>query len=104
IEAMQPVDAAKAAWLVLAEKERLIVEETQPTLDALRKYLSVVDGGDTEKLADYGIVARKRRALTAEQLVVKTRKARSTRRARQQAMKQTGEAAPALPPETKGGQ
>jgi hypothetical protein len=99
VAAAEPVETAKGAWQALVAKERLIVGETQPVVDALRRYLVIVNGDVPSTLAKYGIAVRKRRELTAEEKADRARKASATRKAHRLVdTKPVADAAPAAPP------
>jgi hypothetical protein len=84
VAAAAPVAAAKDAWQALVDKERTLIEQTQPVIDALRQYLVIVNGDKPGALTKFGIATHTRRALTSEQLAARTQKARATRDAKKQ--------------------
>jgi hypothetical protein len=100
IAAGAPVEEAKRSWIALAEEERAVVEESQPVIDAFRHHL--VTSKDESKLADYGIVVRKRRQLTATALAARVLKAKATRERRRAAASASVQPAPAPAPATGG--
>jgi hypothetical protein len=81
-----PVVTAKAAWMAEIAKERALIQQSEPHVVALRKYLEVIFGDKPEALAEFGIVVKKPRVLTSEELAMKTDKARKTRQARKKAL------------------
>jgi hypothetical protein len=65
LAASAPVAAAKASWLTLARAEQKLVADTQPVIDALRRYLVAVNGQTPKTVTEYGFVKPKRRAKKA---------------------------------------
>jgi hypothetical protein len=82
IQASKPVMPAKAAWLNAVREEENVLVESDPLVSDVRKYITLVHGSSLEVLADFGIVPKKRRALTAEEQATKVAKAEATRKAR----------------------
>jgi hypothetical protein len=103
VAAVAPVAAAKDAWQALVDKERTLIEQTQPIVDALRQYLVITNGDKPGALTKFGMTTHKRRALTSEELAARAKKARATRDAKKQAASHvTASPAPAASSPTGG--
>jgi hypothetical protein len=97
-EAARLSEAGRGEWLAIVEKERTLVDETQPFVEALRAYLVAMFGKNPSALAECGIVIAKPRALSSEELAARTKKARDTLKARRAANAAPAATAPTAAP------
>ena len=101
IDASEPVEKAKLAWIAAAQNERRILEESNELVANVIKYVTLVHGSSPEALAEFGIVPQPRR-LSAEERLQTVLKAKATREARgtmgrRQREKVKGAGAPGTP-------
>ena len=82
IQAAEPVTQAKGAWHNAVREEQNILAESDPVLRDVFKYITLLHGSSLEVLADFGIVPKNPRALTAAELATKVAKSKATREAR----------------------
>ena len=80
IDALHAVSTAKAAWIGARKDDEVLNAETAQVVLAFRQNILVMYSQSPDTLADFGVAPRKaRRALTPEELVQRTGKAKATR-------------------------
>jgi hypothetical protein len=83
IDALHAVSTAKAAWVGARRDDEALNAETVQVVLAVRQNVLVMFNQSPDTLADFGLAPRKaRRALTPDELVQRTGKAKATREAR----------------------
>lgn len=82
LNAMAPVEVAKAQWQAAVQADYAERAKTKALLAGLRQALLVVYAGSTDKLADFGLVGRKPANVTPTARVAAAQKAKATRAAR----------------------
>jgi len=81
LDASEPVEKVKLAWITAAQKERRVLEGSNELVADLIQYIKAVHGASPEALAEFGIVPKPRR-LTAQERLETVQKAEATRVAR----------------------